>query len=145
MHSGIGILAAQSVLGGTMGRSRIRFGPFRKGQADLCVRCGFLVPSLQTGGEVCQKTGWCQSCTRIPAHVTGNLLRECLNIRREQSEELRPVIESWQEQLEGEKIPFRPISLATNEGKDVDGDEKKRVEEDDDGGDEDDEEDMSDK
>ncbi|GKY96040.1 hypothetical protein MPSEU_000564300 [Mayamaea pseudoterrestris] len=103
MHSGIGILAAQSVLGGNMGRGRNRFGPFRKGtEGDMCVRCGFFVPSLQTGDEVCETSGWCQTCTRIPAHVTSNLLRECINLRREQDAIMRSLIESWEEQLECE-------------------------------------------
>ena len=113
MHSGIGILAAQSVLGGSVGRSRGRFGPFRRGRAgDVCIRCGFLVPSLQTGDEICEKSGWCQTCTRIPAHVTSNLLRECLHLRREQDEKLRPIIESWEEQLKDEKKGSKSVNDA---------------------------------
>lgn len=104
MHSGIGILAAQSILGGNLTRGRGKFGPFRRGNGDdLCVRCGFIVPSLQTGEELCEKSGWCLTCTRIPAHVTSNLLRECLNLRREQDENLRTLIEGWDEQLKKEK------------------------------------------
>jgi len=98
MKSGLSVLAAQSVLGGSMARSAGRFGPFRPAEdGDVCVRCGFFVPSIQTGSEVCTKTGWCQSCTRIPPHVGGNLLRECLNLRRCQDAEKRKIVESWDE------------------------------------------------
>lgn len=103
MKSGLSVLAAQSVLGGNMSRSAGRFGPFREGKAgDTCVRCGFLVPSLHTGTEVCTKTGWCQSCARIPPHVSGNMLRECLNLRRCQDAEKRKIVESWDEVMDGE-------------------------------------------
>jgi hypothetical protein len=97
MKSGIGILAAQSIMGGSIGRSKNRFGPFRPARGEFCVRCGLVAPSVQTGDEVCEKSGWCQACTRIPPHISGNLLRECLNLRREQSLELREVVESWVE------------------------------------------------
>eukprot|EP00934_Nitzschia_sp_Nitz4_P003372 Nitzschia sp. Nitz4//scaffold78_size91513//77999//79602//NITZ4_004938-RA/size91513-snap-gene-0.129-mRNA-1//1//CDS//3329558157//3362//frame0 len=98
MKSGLSVLAAQSVLGGNMSRSAGRFGPFRTAEdGDVCVRCGFMVPSVQTGTEVCTKTGWCQSCTRLPPHVSGSMLRECLNLRRSQEPEMRKIIESWEE------------------------------------------------
>jgi hypothetical protein len=100
MKSGISVLAAQSVLGGSMSRNAGRFGPFRiAGEADVCVRCGFFVPSVHTGNEVCSKTGWCQSCTRIPPHVSSNMLRECLNLRRSHDPKRRDIIESWEELL----------------------------------------------
>lgn len=103
MKSGLSVLAAQSVLGGNMSRSAGRFGPFREAKAgDACVRCGFLIPSLHTGTEVCTKTGWCQSCARIPPHVSGNMLRECLNLRRCQDAEKRKIVESWDEVMDGE-------------------------------------------
>jgi hypothetical protein len=96
IKSGLSVLAAQSVLGGGMSRTAGRFGPFREADTgDVCVRCGFLVPSVQTGNELCTKTGWCQSCARIPPHVSGNMLRECLNLRRCQDTDKRPVVESW--------------------------------------------------
>jgi len=99
MHSGIGILSAQSVMGGNIGRTKNCFGPFRKAseEGESCVRCGFLVPSLQTGDELCSKSGWCQSCTRVPPHISTNLLRECLNLRRDQDKDRRGIIESWVE------------------------------------------------
>jgi hypothetical protein len=98
MNSGIGIIAAQSVMGGSIGRSKNRFGPFRKADAgEICVRCGLILPSLQTGDEVCEKSGWCLHCSRLPPHISSNLLRECLNLRREQDKELRDIIESWEE------------------------------------------------
>jgi hypothetical protein len=105
MKSGLSVLAAQSVLGGSMSRSAGRFGPFREAEAgDACVRCGFLIPSLHTGNEVCTKTGWCQSCARIPPHVSGNMLRECLNLRRCQDGEKRKIIESWNDPFSNKKL-----------------------------------------
>lgn len=98
MKSGLSVLAAQSVLGGSMSRNASRFGPFRAAEEnDVCIRCGFFIPSVHTGTEVCTKTGWCQTCTRIPPHVSGNMLRECLNLRRCQDLELRKIIESWED------------------------------------------------
>jgi hypothetical protein len=95
---GIAVLAAQSVLGGGISRNAGRFGPFRTPEnGDLCVRCGFIVPSVQTGHELCTKTGWCLSCTRIPPHISGPLLRECLNLRRCDDTELRQIVESWED------------------------------------------------
>jgi Myb-like DNA-binding domain len=100
IHRGLPVLAAQSVLGGGISRNAGRFGPFRTpdiaaGESDLCVRCGFLIPSVHTGAEVCTKTGWCVSCTRVPPHISGALLRECLNLRRCDDKEFRPLVESW--------------------------------------------------
>jgi hypothetical protein len=104
MKFGIGVLAAQSILGGSISRSSGRFGPFRPAESgELCVRCGLLMPSIHTGSEVCTKSGWCQSCTRIPPHVCSSLLRECLNLRREQDPQLRKQIESWEEYFRGEE------------------------------------------
>lgn len=103
MKSGLSVLAAQSVLGGNMSRNAGRFGPFRQGKVgDVCVRCGFMVPSVHTGNEVCSKTGWCQSCARIPPHVSGNMLRECLNIRRCPDADKRRIVESWDNAFAGE-------------------------------------------
>ena len=103
MKSGISVLAAQSVLGGSMSRNAGRFGPFRAAEpGDTCVRCGFLVPSLHTGNELCTKTGWCQTCVRIPPHVSGNMLRECLNLRRSQDAKQREIVESWEELFGGD-------------------------------------------
>lgn len=98
MHSGIAILAAQSILGSSGARNKSRFGPFRPANdGDICARCGLILPSLQTGDQVCDKSGWCQACTRIPPHVSSNLLRECLNLRREQDAKKRSIVESWEE------------------------------------------------
>lgn len=95
IKSGLSVLAAQSILGG--GMTRTSFGPFREAKASVetCVRCGFILPSVQTGSNICTKTGWCESCARIPPHVSGNMLRECLNLRRCQQMEKRKIIESW--------------------------------------------------
>jgi len=98
IKSGLSVLAAQSILGGGMTRTSGRFGPFREAEVgvETCVRCGFILPSVQTGIDICTKTGWCQSCARIPPHVSGNMLRECLNLRRCQKVEKRKIIESWE-------------------------------------------------
>lgn len=96
IKSGLSVLAAQSVLGGGVSRNAGRFGPFKiADNGDVCVRCGFMLPSVQTGIEICTKTGWCQTCARMPPHVTGAMLRECLNLRRCQDEDKREIIESW--------------------------------------------------
>ena len=109
MKGAIGVLAAQSVLGGSddagnrsgsTGGSTSRFGPFRKPSdefVELCVRCGLIVPSVHTGWEICAKTGWCRACTQIPPNVSGNLLRECLNLRRAEEKELSDIIEAFEE------------------------------------------------
>lgn len=109
MHSAMGILAAQSAMdnSATGGRGSNRFGPFRDPKTtdqdgndtngEQCVRCGLFVPSVQTGFEICTKTGWCKSCTRLPPHASSNFLRECLNLRRCPEKELRPIIEAWTE------------------------------------------------
>ncbi|MGK3759087.1 MAG: hypothetical protein ACI8RD_011404, partial [Bacillariaceae sp.] len=98
IKSGLSVLAAQSILGGGVTRTSSRFGPFREAEVGVesCVRCGFILPSVQTGSDICTKTGWCQSCARIPPHVSGNMLRECLNLRRCQKAEKRKIIESWE-------------------------------------------------
>jgi len=100
MSAGIGILAAQSVFGaGIASRDAIKkkFGPFRKPGKDgeSCARCGFLVPSIQCGKEICEKTKWCESCSRIPSHLSGNLLRECLNLRRSQNKGIDRIVVVW--------------------------------------------------
>jgi len=97
MHKGVGILAAQSVIGAGISRNAGKYGPFRVvgREGEQCARCGLLVPSVQCGTEICEKTKWCQSCTRIPPHVSGNLLRECLNLRRCQDPVKSKVIEAW--------------------------------------------------
>eukprot|EP00557_Chaetoceros_sp_GSL56_P011227 CAMPEP_0176486158 /NCGR_PEP_ID=MMETSP0200_2-20121128/5420_1 /TAXON_ID=947934 /ORGANISM="Chaetoceros sp., Strain GSL56" /LENGTH=523 /DNA_ID=CAMNT_0017882843 /DNA_START=114 /DNA_END=1685 /DNA_ORIENTATION=- len=80
----LGVLAAQSVLGGGLARNASRFGPFRKASetGEQCARCGLYAPSRQCGTDVCSKTNWCIACTRVPPHLCSNVLRECLNLRR---------------------------------------------------------------
>jgi hypothetical protein len=100
MDAGIGILAAQSVLrGGIASRdqSKKKFGPFRTPDNDgeFCARCGLIVPSAQCGPDICSKSRWCNTCTRIPAHLCSTLLRECLNLRCPQEEELAALVRAW--------------------------------------------------
>ena len=121
MHRGIAILAAQSTTGGQSNvgagitRNAGKFGPFRlaKKEGEQCVRCGLLAPSAQCGTEICETTKWCQSCTRIPPHLSGNLLRECLNLRRSDNESISKIIEILSLKL-GEANDLKAI---TDEGK----------------------------
>ena len=85
----LGVLAAQSVLGGSLARNASRFGPFRKAadSGEQCARCGLFAPSTHCGTEICTKSKWCIACTRVPPHLCGNVLRECLNLRRIAGEE----------------------------------------------------------
>jgi len=80
----LGVLAAQSVLGGSLSRNASRFGPFRKAAdtGEQCARCGLYAPSTHCGTEICTKSKWCIACTRVPPHLCGGVLRECLNLRR---------------------------------------------------------------
>ena len=80
----LGVLAAQSVLGGSLSRNASRFGPFRKAAdtGEQCARCGLFAPSIHCGTEICTKSKWCMACTRVPPHLCSNLLRECLSYRR---------------------------------------------------------------
>ena len=101
MEKGLGVLAAQTVLGTTPNNNRANnmFGPFVEAEESaMCVRCGFFIPSVQTGTLVCSKSGWCKPCARITPSLSGGMLRECLDLRREkENKEYRTIIESWDE------------------------------------------------
>jgi len=101
MSNGIGVLAAQSVVGGSFARNAGRFGPFKTADSkgEQCARCGLFAPSTQCGNEICTRSKWCQACTRIPPHMCNNLLRECLNLRRSQDTEKGKIEESWDEEI----------------------------------------------
>ena len=73
------------------------FGPFFEpgSEGEQCFRCGLFVPSVQCGKSICKRSRWCFACTRVPANLSGNLLREVLNLRRSLDKERRPVIEGW--------------------------------------------------
>lgn len=92
------VIAALSVLGGTGHRSMAgpKFGPFRPPAegGEQCTRCGLFAPSAQTGDHVCSQTRWCRACTRVPPHLGGDLLRECLKLRKCQDSEKLKVIDS---------------------------------------------------
>jgi len=73
-----------------------RFGPFETVSGTdpvQCLRCGLYMPSVQCGTEICTKTRWCKTCTMVPMHLGGHILRECLNLRKCQDGELASVIE----------------------------------------------------
>jgi len=60
-----------------------RFGPFEPASAPTqCGRCGLFLPSVQCGTELCARTGWCRTCAKVSMHLCGNVLRECLNLRK---------------------------------------------------------------
>ena len=88
MSDGVGVLAAQSVLGGSFARNAGRFGPFKKADpsGEQCARCGLFAPSTHCGTQICTKSNWCIACTRLPPHMCSNILRECLNLRRIQED-----------------------------------------------------------
>mmetsp|Transcript_6384 Transcript_6384/g.7156 ORF Transcript_6384/g.7156 Transcript_6384/m.7156 type:complete len:508 (-) Transcript_6384:37-1560(-) len=90
MSDGVGVLAAQSVLGGSFARNAGRFGPFKKADVsgEQCARCGLFAPSTHCGMQICTKSKWCVACTRLPPHMCGNILRECLNLRRIEEDNL---------------------------------------------------------
>lgn len=92
------VIAALSVLGGTGHRSMNlpKFGPFRPPAegGEQCTRCGLFAPSAQTGEDICSQTRWCRACTRVPPHVGGDLLRDCLKLRKCQDSEKLKVIDS---------------------------------------------------
>ena len=92
---GVGLLAAHTAQSSEQD-VKSYFGPFVEARdGDICVRCGFIMPSVQTGRQVCEKTGWCLACALLPPQLSGNLLRECLSLRREKNAEYREKIESW--------------------------------------------------
>ncbi|KAL7462697.1 hypothetical protein ACHAXS_003071 [Conticribra weissflogii] len=73
-----------------------RFGPFEQVSGTdpvQCLRCGLYMPSVQCGTEMCTKTRWCKTCTMVPMHLGGHILRECLNLRKCQDSELASMIE----------------------------------------------------
>jgi Myb-like DNA-binding domain len=155
MKCAIGVLAAQSIVNGSSscnnasstnrstslnssGHHGNRFGPFREvvasvddpSKVELCIRCGFIVPSIHTGNEICTKTGWCMSCALISPNVCSNLLRETLNLRRcvdvpvssnsATAVELRKIIDSFEEffrpSLPDEAWPYRRRSKEEENG-----------------------------
>jgi len=120
MNKGLGIISAQSVIGAGVARNQGKFGPFRKltqaDGAELCVRCGLFVPSVHCGEEICERTRWCQSCTRIPPHLSGNMLRETLNLRKSQNATKLRVLILWSKKHKG---------LLDNDNDDVSNDNNK--------------------
>mmetsp|Transcript_38653 Transcript_38653/g.69670 ORF Transcript_38653/g.69670 Transcript_38653/m.69670 type:complete len:710 (-) Transcript_38653:248-2377(-) len=80
--------ADSSTLGADLQKFR-KFGPFETVTEPIqCGRCGLFIPSVQCGNEMCTKTKWCRVCTKVSMHLGGNVLRECLNLRKSQDGEL---------------------------------------------------------
>lgn len=66
-----------------------KFGPYEIVTEPIqCGRCGLFMPSVQCGNEMCTKTKWCRVCTKVSMHLGGNVLRECLNLRKIDEKEL---------------------------------------------------------
>jgi hypothetical protein len=71
-----------STLATTSADGEYTFGPFRvikEGSLELCARCSFGMPSVQTGRLVCNRTGWCETCTRVSPCLSGDTLRSIHN------------------------------------------------------------------
>lgn len=43
-------------------------------EVSYCKRCSLVVPSPQTGHSLCEKTGWCRTCSTTPPYLSGDLL-----------------------------------------------------------------------
>jgi len=71
-----------------------KFGPFVKVTEHMqCGRCGLFMPSVHCGTEMCTKTKWCRTCTKVSINLSGNVLRECLNLRKCQDKGLDADVE----------------------------------------------------
>ena len=89
VERGIGKIAAGTIKTTREEEDKERFGPFKEVTSPTqCLRCGLYAPSVQCGKEICEKTQWCRACTDVPMHMTGNTLRECLNLKKTQDEAL---------------------------------------------------------
>lgn len=71
-NTSLGVSVINAVNSETPGR--FSFGPFCETK-DTCVRCAFLVPSIQTGRTLCQAAGWCERCCRASTRLDGDSLR----------------------------------------------------------------------
>eukprot|EP00571_Detonula_confervacea_P000480 CAMPEP_0172314676 /NCGR_PEP_ID=MMETSP1058-20130122/23101_1 /TAXON_ID=83371 /ORGANISM="Detonula confervacea, Strain CCMP 353" /LENGTH=747 /DNA_ID=CAMNT_0013028605 /DNA_START=101 /DNA_END=2344 /DNA_ORIENTATION=+ len=71
-----------------------KFGPFETVTEPVqCGRCGLFMPSVQCGDEMCTKTKWCRVCAKVSMHLGGNVLRECMNLRKSQDGEVAKGVE----------------------------------------------------
>jgi len=71
-----------------------KYGPFETVTTPIqCGRCGLFMPSVQCGNEMCTKTKWCRVCTKVSMHLGGNVLRECMNLRKSQDVEVAMGVE----------------------------------------------------
>ena len=75
---------AADTMGESIGQDQL--GPFVNTDGQSCKRCNFIIPSVQTGRLVSMQTGWCESCAKVPPYVVGDMLRQCLHLRRDVSE-----------------------------------------------------------
>jgi hypothetical protein len=41
-----------------------------------------VMPSFETGRSICEKTGWCETCTQLSACVSGNHLRQIHMVKK---------------------------------------------------------------
>jgi hypothetical protein len=47
-----------------------------------CSWCGLIMLSVQCGIKMCTRTRWCRVCMKVLMHLAGNIIRECMNLRR---------------------------------------------------------------
>jgi hypothetical protein len=66
--------ASRGVLGGLVTTS-FQLALVPEGASECCRRCGFFVPSEQTGLKICLETKWCDACSTTPAYFCGDILR----------------------------------------------------------------------
>jgi hypothetical protein len=62
--------------------SEYSFGPFRsldRVAPESCLRCHLMMPSAQTGQSVCETSGWCIMCTKLPPYLSGYVLGKFLS------------------------------------------------------------------
>lgn len=62
---------------------------FRKAKStgEQCKRCNLFLPSRQCGTTICIETGWCFSCSHLPAFVARENLRDSLWLRGQEKQE----------------------------------------------------------
>ena len=76
-------LAYLSVEGSCPTNHQYTFGPFRHILSmEQCRRCLLFAPSSQCGRKICNITGWCEACCRVPTYVSSDFLRDCLALRK---------------------------------------------------------------
>jgi hypothetical protein len=84
MRGVVGYVAVDSLQNGASLNHFYEFGSFHKAKpsGEMCKRCNLFAPSVQTGRTMCDSTGWCETCTKIPPYMSRDMLRLCLSVRK---------------------------------------------------------------